>query len=118
MVNFLLVGFGGFIGSAARYLFGKIPVFASLEFPVSTLFLNFIGCLLIGIIDCSALDLKFNLFLKIGICGGFTTFSTFSLEMLNMIKSGKISLAVVYCFASVLLGLVGVILGSKIRSNF
>lgn len=118
MVNFLIVGFGGFIGSAARYLFGKIPVFASLEFPVSTLLLNFIGCLLIGIINSSSLDFKFNLFLKIGICGGFTTFSTFSLEMFNMIKSGETLLAIVYCFTSVLLGLVGIILGSKIMLNF
>ncbi len=118
MVDFLIVGFGGFIGSVARYLFGKIPVFASLGFPVSTLLLNFIGCLFIGIISSSALDFKFDLFLKIGICGGFTTFSTFSLEMFNMIKSGKTSLAIIYCFASVLLGLVGVVLGSKIRLNF
>lgn len=118
MINFLIVGFGGFIGSVARYFFGQIPVFASTAFPVSTLLLNFIGSFLIGIVNFSALDFKLKLFFKVGFCGGFTTFSTFSLEVINMIESGRILSAVVYCFASVLLSLFGAFLGFKISLSF
>ena len=114
MINFLIVGFGGFIGSVARYFFGYIPVFANLAFPVSTLLVNFIGSFLIGIINSSAIDFKLNLFFKIGFCGGLTTFSTFSLEVINMIETGKVFLAVVYCFTSILISVFGAFLGSKI----
>ena len=118
MVNFLLVGFGGFIGSVARYLFSQIPIFEGLAFPVSTLIVNFIGSIIIGMISSLAPGFKFNLFFKIGLCGGLTTFSAFSLETFSMIESGKILLAVVYCFVSVALSLAGVFLGSKMLANF
>lgn len=95
MVNFLFVGFGGFIGSVARYLFSQILIFEGLAFPVSTLIVNFIG-----------------------LCGGLTTFSAFLLETFSMIESGKILLAGAYCFASVALSLAGVFLGFKMLANF
>ena len=95
MVNFLFVGFGGFIGSVARYLFSQILIFEGLAFPASTLIVNFIG-----------------------LCGGLTTFSAFLLETFSMIESGKILLEGAYCFASVALSLAGVFLGFKMLANF
>lgn len=118
MINLLLVGLGGFIGSVARYLFGQIPIYESLAFPVHTLIINFVGSLLVGIISSLTPDFKLNLFFKIGLCGGFTTFSTFSLEMFNLIVSGKILLAGIYCFASIVLGLIGIFLGFKMFPIF
>ena len=118
MINLLLVGLGGFIGSVARYLFGQIPVFQSLAFPVSTLIINFVGSLLIGMISSLTPDFRLNLFFKIGLCGGFTTFSTFSLEIFNMIESGKIFPAGIYCFLSIALSLIGVFLGFKMLTIF
>lgn len=114
MINFLLVGIGGFIGSCIRYLFVQIPVWGNIEFPVSTLLINFIGSFLIGIISFMSPSSPLNLFFKFGICGGFTTFSTFSLETFNMIESGKIFPAVSYSLASLVLCLIGVFLGKLV----
>ena len=83
MLNCLFVGIGGFIGSVCRYLIGLIPVSENTEFPIKTLCVNVIGSFLIGLIAFSVqggknIDPRMVLLLKVGICGGFTTFSTFS----------------------------------------
>ena len=114
MINCLWVGIGGFIGSCLRYLFGQIPVFENLNFPLSTLLINFIGAFLIGLISQTSTNFNFNLFFKVGLCGGFTTFSTFSLETFTMIESGKMFLAIIYSLASVLLCLAGILVGKLV----
>ncbi len=110
MLNLLAVGAGGFIGSIMRYLIGLIPVTESFLFPIKTFSINVLGCLLIGIIAVAAsknmqLNPQMLLFLKVGVCGGFTTFSTFALETSDLIKSGHIGIAFLYVALSVLVGI-------------
>ena len=118
MINFLLVAFGGFIGSGMRYLFNQISIFKNISFPIATLIINFVGSFLIGIISSILPGSKFNLFFRVGVCGGFTTFSTFSLETFDMIESGEISFAMLYSLISVLLCFMGVFLGKSISKIF
>ena len=114
MINCLFVGIGGFIGSVCRYLIGLIPVSESTEFPIKTLCINVTGSFLIGLIAFSVqggknIDPRMVLFLKVGICGGFTTFSTFSLETFGLLQKGSTVTAAVYIICSVLLGLAAVL---------
>jgi len=109
MLNCIFVGLGGFVGSILRYLVGLIPIKNPSGFPINTFLINVIGSLAIGVIACLAsknsnLDSRLILFLKVGICGGFTTFSTFSLETAELIKNGSIALAVLYIVLSVSVG--------------
>lgn len=110
MLNILAVGAGGFIGAVLRYLIGLIPVTETFIFPIKTFTINVIGCILIGIIAVSTsksmeLNPQMLLFLKVGLCGGFTTFSTFALETNDLIKSGHIGIAFLYVALSVLVGI-------------
>lgn len=116
LFNCLAVGAGGFIGSAFRYLAGLIPLFNRSELPFQTLFVNVLGAVFIGMIVKSAesvewLDGNIMLFLKVGICGGFTTFSTFSLEALSFMESGRYGMFAAYVAASVVLCIAGVMIG-------
>lgn len=108
MMNCLVVGVGGFLGSVVRYLFGLIPIRESSVFPVNTLFINVIGAFLIGFIAAESLNNQninphLVLLLKVGLCGGFTTFSTFSLETMDLIKGGNHVVAFIYVSCSILL---------------
>ena len=99
MVAVLCVGLGGFIGSVGRYLLGLVPVEG--DFPLMTFTVNFAGAVLIGAV----------LFLKTGVCGGFTTFSAFSLETLALLERGKYATGALYACGSVLACLAGVVIG-------
>ena len=84
-MNCLAVGLGGFVGAVCRYLLGLIPLRNGHGFPVTTMIVNVLGAFAIGCIvglvaKHTDLDPRVVLFLKTGICGGFTTFSTFALE--------------------------------------
>ncbi|MBR6529040.1 MAG: fluoride efflux transporter CrcB [Firmicutes bacterium] len=110
MLNILAVGAGGFIGSVLRYVIGLIPVTETLAFPIKTFAINVIGCLLIGVIAVSAsknieLNPQMLLFLKVGLCGGFTTFSTFALETSDLMKSGHMGIAFLYVVFSMIVGI-------------
>ena len=77
MLNCIFVGLGGFVGSILRYLVGLIPIKNPSGFPINTFLINVFGSLAIGVIACLAsknsnLDSRLILFLKVGICGGFT----------------------------------------------
>ena len=118
MVDCLVVGLGGFIGAVCRYLIGSGFSFVTLEFPIVTMFINFAGAFTIGIVtEFSSRVLPVHpdllLFLTVGIFGGFTTFSTFSLETVNLIEKGKLLLGLEYATASVLLCLLGVYIGKS-----
>ena len=109
MLNILAVGAGGFVGSVLRYLMGLFHVSEAMIFPVKTFIINIIGCLAIGLIAASAIrniemSPQMILFLKVGICGGFTTFSTFALETSDLIKAGHVGAAFLYVALSVIIG--------------
>ena len=117
-MNIIAVGLGGFIGAVLRYLIGLIPVKENMVFPVKTFCINIFGCLLIGLITVLAsknpeINSKWILFLKVGICGGFTTFSTFALETNDLIKGGHVGIAFLYAVLSTVIG-VAVIFGIDI----
>ena len=109
MMNILAVGLGGFAGAALRYLIGQVPVNEMMAFPIKTFLINIIGCIAIGTIAVTAakngsLSPHMILFLKVGLCGGFTTFSTFALETSDLIRSGNWAMALIYVLGSVLIG--------------
>ena len=119
MLNCLIVGLGGFIGAVGRYLIGLIPLREDFVFPVKTLAVNLIGALFIGILAAVAAkhpqtDPRLLLFLKVGICGGFTTFSTFALESVDLLKAEHPALAALYIALSILFGIAAVFAGQAV----
>ena len=109
MLNILAVGAGGFIGAACRYLIGLFPVSETTIFPIKTFIINIIGCVVIGALAVAAtkntaISPQMMLFLKVGLCGGFTTFSTFALETADLMKAGHMGAALLYVLLSVLVG--------------
>lgn len=113
MKSLLLVGLGGAAGAMGRYLISLLPV--KTAFPLLTLLTNLLGAVLIGfVVGASALHgghEKWVLFWKTGVCGGFTTFSTFSLEALRLFQTGQSLLGGLYVVVSVALCMIGVALG-------
>ncbi len=114
--NFILVGLGGSIGSMLRYavyiLLNTKHIFGA------TLLINIIGSLLIGIITGLSMrnelfDANYKLFLAVGICGGFTTFSAFSVENLQLLQHGKYLTMLLYSTSSIILGIFATWLGYK-----
>lgn len=112
-MGFLFVGLGGAVGAMLRYAISLIPYRGG--FPLLTFITNILGALLIGFIVGYASKRNVNdsllLFLKTGLCGGFTTFSTFSLEAYNLFVSGSKILAVCYAVLSAVCSIFGVWLG-------
>lgn len=110
------MGIGGGIGVMLRYLFSTIIKHNS--FPYNTLFINILGSLLIGIVfgfaqKAGGISDELKLFLATGVCGGFTTFSAFSLENMYLLKDGNFAMACVYIFASIAICIVAVFAGFK-----
>lgn len=119
MIECMVVGAGGFIGAVCRYLIGLIPLKEGCAFPIKTFIINIAGSFIIGII--AALAVKSNslnprviLFLKVGICGGFTTFSSFALETGDLMKNGNTVIALLYAILSMAFGVAAVFAGQEI----
>ncbi|MBN8549008.1 MAG: fluoride efflux transporter CrcB [Deltaproteobacteria bacterium] len=118
MRELLIVGVGGFVGSILRFKVGS-TIFHALpgtRFPWGTLTVNICGCMLVGIIASllerlSSHNADLRLLLITGFLGGFTTFSAFGLETMQLLRIGEFSLAAANILASVLLGLTAVWLG-------
>jgi len=115
-LNCVFVGLGGFVGSVLRYLVSLIPLRHDSGFPLLTLAINVLGAFALGLIMAAAgrnpsFDPRTLLFLKVGICGGFTTFSTFALEAQGLLSGGKPGTAVLYMLLSVVL-CVGAVYGA------
>lgn len=118
MLECLIVGTGGFIGTVCRYLISLIPVKETSLFPFKTFLINVAGCFLIGIVTALAvrgqnINPRLVLFLKVGICGGFTTFSSAALETGELIKQGNTVTALCYGGMSLAVGVLAVFAGQK-----
>ena len=116
MKEILLVGAGGFIGAALRYIASTwLSQFTRFGFPLGTFAVNFIGCTLLGIFVGLGLGktttLPLREFAVIGILGGFTTFSAFGLESFELLKSGQFAMTIIYIMGSMVLGISGIGLG-------
>lgn len=114
--NIAVVGAGSFIGGAARYLVSLAMKGASKGFPWATLTVNVLGCFLIGLLwgyfsRGASEGSSWALFLTVGVCGGFTTFSTFSKEALMMFQGGNVWGFAAYIAVSVIVGVALVALG-------
>lgn len=113
----LLVALGGSVGSILRYLASVFTTkFYSANFPLATFIVNIIGCLIIGILfglfeKNGIVNDNLRLLLITGFCGGFTTFSAFSSENINLLQNGNFMTAIVYISLSVILGLFAVWFG-------
>lgn len=122
MANLIYIGIGGALGAIARYsLAGLAQKLGGAGFPWGTLTVNVLGCLAIGMLwavhQRSSLSEATGAFLFVGILGSFTTFSTFSLDALQLFRDGATWLAIVYILASNILGLVAAFAG-YVASNF
>ena len=122
MKSFLLVFLGGGLGSGLRYLVTVTMNQYSKVLPFGTFTVNMLGCLLIGLIlgyaqKENTLTSNQTLLLATGFCGGFTTFSAFANENLELIKNWEILNLSVYIIASVLIGILAVFIGYYLIGN-
>lgn len=128
ITELIVVGLGGFIGSVLRYLIGFIPINESTAFPINTFIINILGAILISFIAFYITNVNIQhinpstlknviLFLKVGVCGGFTTFSTFALETGDLIKSGNIEMAFLYVLLSIVIGVTVIFLPEFMFNN-
>jgi CrcB protein len=118
------VGLGGGVGSILRYLTSKLVSWkiGTVTFPLATFIVNIMGCFLIGLLiglslKNQVLSANMKLLLITGFCGGFTTFSTFSAENLQMYEAGNYGTLALYIMGSIILGLLAVWGGMMIIDN-
>lgn len=116
----LIAGLGGFMGTCGRFLVGKLVAHMGVgNFPLSTLLVNVVGCLLIGILlglveQTRYISTQLNLLLITGFCGGFTTFSTFSNDLYVLLAGRSKLFFITYFLASIVLGILMVWGGRRI----
>jgi fluoride exporter len=120
MKPLLIIGIGGALGSICRYL-GQVYIgkWTTLTFPVGTLIVNLTGCFLIGILfglssRYAWMTMEWRLFLITGICGGYTTFSSYSLDSITLLRHGNYTYFFVYVLGSVIVGLLATVAGASI----
>lgn len=120
MKELLLVSFGSFFGGGMRFLISKwVQSLVTLAFPLGTLSVNVLGCLVIGFLSGltwtgNVMSPSTKLLLTTGFCGGFTTFSTFMNDTSSLMKDGEYLYVFLYLFGSLALGLVAVVAGQQI----
>lgn len=122
-MNVIVVGLGGFVGAASRYYISTlVNKINTSGFPIATLIINILGSFLIGLLTQLLIGLcpdnkKLQLFLTTGILGGFTTFSTFSLETVNLFQDGKAVFGMANIILSIAFCLTGVVLGKMLAKT-
>lgn len=121
-MKWLYVFIGGGLGSILRYYLSLKYEFNGSRFPWTTFFINISGALCMGILSglimrCKEEDPQLKYLFMVGICGGYTTFSGFSLEFFKLIENKKTILALCYAASSTLLGVLAVSAGLKIASK-
>jgi CrcB protein len=116
MKQLILVFLGGGLGSALRYWIGQYLNSPKYDFPYGTFLVNIVGSLLIGLIlgftfKVHSLSDNFILFIAVGFCGGFTTFSAFAFDNLLYLKSGDFTSFAIYTTGTLLVGFAAVFVG-------
>jgi CrcB protein len=119
MPVFLAVAIGGAVGALSRYGLDRLIERRSYSvFPWATFTINVTGCLLIGTVIAALVDRDTPAWLRlgvvVGVLGGYTTFSTFAQETLDLIEEGRLGLAALYAFGSLAVGVAGVFIGIRI----
>ncbi len=124
-VTCLVVMAGGALGTLARYLISILALPISGELPWGTVIINITGSFAIGLFGTLTLaqgrfpvSENMRLFVMIGICGGYTTFSSFSLQTLDLIRNGAMARAAVNIFASIVLCIAAVAIGHVVAAHF
>jgi CrcB protein len=114
---FFIVGFGSFIGGGSRFLAQQfITKQIPIPFPYGTLIVNILGCFIIGILyslehKANIISTEAKLLLVTGFCGGFTTFSSFSIDCYGLLKDGQYFYILAYVCLSVIVGFLATYLG-------
>ncbi len=116
----LIIGAGSFLGGVSRFLTSRfIQNHAVSTFPYGTFVVNILGCFLIGLFyglleRGNLIDAEWRMFLTVGFCGGFTTFSTFANENISLLREGEIFHFALYASLSVFFGLITTYIGDLI----
>ena len=124
MLQLLVIGCGGAVGALIRYTLGlRITLLAGSAFPWGTLVVNIVGCFLAGLLlalTVTRIPLSdlFRNGLQIGLLGGFTTFSAFSIDAITLFDQGLWLRGLLYIVTSVIVSLQGAYLGMSVRRNF
>jgi len=120
----LIIGTGGFVGTLARYFSMQWvqKTFAN-SFPLGTMIVNILGCFLIGVFlglseRGNILTNEMRLFLTVGFCGGFTTFSTFTADSLLLMRNGQVVYLLTYTVVSVVVGILFTFFGNSLIKLF
>lgn len=122
--TFLVVGVGSFLGGGCRFLMSKfVQHYAAYSFPTGTFVVNLLGCLLIGILyglfeKGNIMNADLRIFLTVGFCGGFTTFSTFVNENFQLLKDSNYFYMSIYMAFSLFGGLLALYMGHLIIKAF
>lgn len=117
------IGIGSFCGGVFRFLLTRFIHNATHSLPMGTFVVNILGCLLIGLLygifeRGNLLNNELRLFLTVGLCGGFTTFSTFLNENFMLFREGQFLYFILYTTLSIIVGLFAVYLGHLIIKIF
>lgn len=115
-MSYLWVFIGGGLGSLCRFGLSQW-LNRPIAYPYGTLLANGLSCILlgflVGLVSRNLLPIEYRLLLITGFCGGFSTFSTFSNELVQLTKQGEWSMAMIYLFVSLLVGVLGIFAGMK-----
>ncbi|NNF02504.1 MAG: fluoride efflux transporter CrcB [Bacteroidia bacterium] len=119
-MNYLMIFIGGGLGSICRYSIGQmVSRYSNFSFPVGTFLSNFISCIILGFLISlfmgkSNIDQNLKILLIVGFCGGFSTFSTFTYEIFELLRSGNYQTLGLYVISSLLLCLLGFFAGYRL----
>ncbi len=117
LMNVIAVFLRGGLGAIARWgtslLMESLFPHSSKAEMIGTLLANIMACLILGVVAAKTMDQRFVLLLAVGFCGGFSTFSTFSHELLAMIKMGNYWVAIAYAVLSIATGMIALVVGMK-----
>ena len=119
-MSFFYVFLGGGLGAMARYSIARLIPYPQEGFPIATFIANFVSCIVLGLVMGYVIDKglssKMQLLLMTGFCGGFSTFSTFSVETYTLLDNGEIGIALGYIGLSIAVCLACIFAGIKLSS--